>query len=171
MTYDRTHNNHKFNRLFSIILVLLLVMTVALTSCSGGPELLDGEPPYEDLPEMEHITTGYSGSSFGNEFGKVTISITWKEQQGYEARCTDAFYLEYTTSEDDIDYYPMVVQNGSDSLDNETYVLKPYQKLKMTVDIDSYYDFDPNGSYRLVKIFDVKHYNGKTKQCKVYFQL
>lgn len=146
-------------------------MTVALCSCSGGPELLDGEPAYENIPEMDRMNTSYSRSAFGNKFGNVNVTFNWKDQQGYEATCTDAFYLEYTTSEDDVGYFPLVVQNDSDQLSNETYTVKPYEKLKINVDIDSYYDYDPNGYYRLVKIFDVKYYNGKTDQRKVYIRM
>ena len=165
------NSNRKYRRTLASIIVLSLAMVLALSSCASGPELLDGEAPYENIPEIEKFVSGHSRSAFGNKFGKVTITINIKDERIDRVECTDAFYLEYTTSDDDIGYEPIVVQNESDSLCNETYTFKPFKKQKMVVDVDSYYDFCPNGHYRMVKIFDVKYYNGKTEQRKVYFPL
>lgn len=151
--------------------IMILAVLMTLSACTSTPELLAGIPAYEDMPEIEKCDTSYSRSAFGNKFGKVTITINIKDERIDRVECTDAFYLEYTTFDDDIGYEPIVVQNESDSLCNETYTFKPFKKQKMVVDVDSYYDFCPNGHYRMVKIFDVKYYNGKTEQRKVYFPL
>ena len=160
---------------FSVLLILILTVAMGccFTGCSGESS---GEPEYAedaaylDLPVMEDLVTTVSTSSSGNEFGKIKITFKWKPDMEESATATDAFYLEYTYF-DDNNYQPIVIQNDSDKLANETITLKPNEKQTITVDVDAYYDHCNEGFYRLVKVFDVKSLNGKTKQYAAYIEI
>ena len=164
-----------FQKFFSILLTIILSFAVVfcITGCSdessGTPEYAE-DAEYLSLPTMEDLITSVSVSSAGNEFGKIEITFNWKPDMNQSATTTDAFYLEYTYF-DDNNYQPIVIQNDSNKLDNETITLKPNEKQTITVDVDSYYDHCNEGFYRLVKIFDVKSLNGKTKQYAAYIEI
>lgn len=154
-------------RLSFIITAVLMAFT--LCACSDGPEIADSAA-YQDLPTMEGMKTKVSHSSAGNKYGNVEITIDWNSDMDEYATTTDEFYLEYTWF-DDQNYQPVVVANESDRLNNETITLRPGEKQTFKVDIDPYYEFYNEGFYRVVKVFDVKSYNGKTRQCAAYFEI
>lgn len=154
------------NKLKAILLVIILVLS--MTACTEVAETYDEPAPYANMEEMDDFNNTFSRSAWGSKFGDVKISITWETDEYQWAEYEDC-YLEYAILENDI--YERVkpsselaeVQDVPDVLGSPDNLI-PYEKQRLKVDLDSYYDFCDVGYYRLAIVYKVKPYSGKLQE-------
>ncbi len=150
-----------------LVCILIIAMTFTMFACGGDVDAKIDAPkgaPYEGLYLMNHLNYSFSMTTTPK---KVDISLTlnWKTDEAVTAAFTDEYYLEWSMMQGGP--YEIVDPNTTTEMTKAgKYELKPNEKLKFNVDIDSYFEGLPRGYYRIVKIFEVKQTDG-TKEKRV----
>ena len=150
-----------------LICFLILIMAFVATACGGDVDAVIDAPkgaPYEGLYLMNHLNHSFSMTTTPKKID-ISFTLNWKTEEAVTAAFTDEYYLEWSMMQGGP--YEIVEPNTTTEMTKAgKYELKPNEKLKFKVDIDSYFEDLPRGYYRIVKIFEVKQADG-TKEKRV----
>lgn len=149
----------------TIILVLVFIMTFAMSACGSDVDAQYEAPagaPYDGYYLMNNLNYGTSMTSTPKRTD-ITLTLKWKTDESVTATFTDEYFLEWSAIQGTD--YELVQSEYSTTISNSgKYELKPNEKFKLDIDIDSVYGKLPNGYYRIVKVFEIKNTDGSKEK-------